>query len=275
MADEQVGKAVAVLQAAQKVDDLHLHRHVQCRGRFVQHDEFGTQDHGAGDGDPLTLPAGELMRVAFHHRGVEADLGHDFGHQCAFVAPVFGAVDPQPFGDDLRRGHARAKASVGVLEHDLHVAAQAAQLPGGPAGNVVALKDDPTFGRDQPHDRQRQRGLARPAFADDPQRLPRPDRQGRLVDRVDMAHGLAQQPALDREPDAQRLGPHHLGRGFGDRVGAARRFGGEEFLGIGVLRIGEDRLYRPLFDNLAALHHADPVRDPPHDVEVVGDEQKA
>ena len=42
-----------------------------------------------------------------------------------------------------------------------------------------------------------------------------------------------------------------------------------------MLRIGEDRLYRPLFDNLAALHHADPVRDPPHDVEVVGDEQKA
>ena len=53
----------------------------------------------------------------------------------------------------------------------------------------------------------------------------------------------------------------------------ALRLGGEEMPRIGVLRVGEDLFGRPLLDDLAVGHHADPVGDPPHDAEVVGDEQ--
>jgi hypothetical protein len=40
-------------------------------------------------------------------------------------------------------------------------------------------------------------------------------------------------------------------------------------------RIVEDRLRFPLLHDKPVLHHADPVGDPPHDPEVMGDEQKA
>ncbi len=41
-----------------------------------------------------------------------------------------------------------------------------------------------------------------------------------------------------------------------------------------MFRRGEHALDRALFDDLPRLHHADPLRDPAHDAEVVGDEQK-
>ena len=41
VADEQVSEAVPGLQFAQELDDLGLHRHVEHRGRLVEHDEPG------------------------------------------------------------------------------------------------------------------------------------------------------------------------------------------------------------------------------------------
>mgnify|MGYP003693698733 CR=1 FL=1 len=45
-------------------------------------------------------------------------------------------------------------------------------------------------------------------------------------------------------------------------------------LRVGVLRRGEHLLGRPGLDQAAALHHADPVREAAHQVEVVGDEEQ-
>ena len=74
VADEQVGEVVLLLQVAQQVDDLRLHRHVERAGRLVEHHELRLQHHGAGDGDALALAARELVRVAVLRRRVEADL---------------------------------------------------------------------------------------------------------------------------------------------------------------------------------------------------------
>jgi hypothetical protein len=57
VADEEVGEAVAGLQFAQELDDLRLHRHVECGGRLVEHQEARLQDQRAGDGDALALAA--------------------------------------------------------------------------------------------------------------------------------------------------------------------------------------------------------------------------
>ena len=64
VADEEVGEAVAGLERAEEGHDLGLHGDVEGRGRLVEHDEARLEDDGAGDGDALALPAGELVRVA-------------------------------------------------------------------------------------------------------------------------------------------------------------------------------------------------------------------
>ena len=63
-----------LLQAAQQLDDLLLHRAVERRGRLVEHDDLRLQDHGAGDGDALPLAAGEFVRIAVAHGRVELHL---------------------------------------------------------------------------------------------------------------------------------------------------------------------------------------------------------
>ena len=57
-------------------------------------------------------------------------------------------------------------------------------------------------------------------------------------------------------------------------VDGARRPAGEQRLRVAVLRRSEHRRGRPGLDQLAALHHADPVREAAHEVEVVGDEEE-
>ena len=90
-----------------------------------------------------------------------------------------------------------------------------------------------------------------------------------------MAHGAFQKTALDRKPHLEVIGADQLlglgrhGRRFAH---GARR---QKFAGIIMLRIGENLGCRALLDNLAALHDTDLVRDPAHDAQIMGDEQKA
>ncbi len=69
---------------------------------------------------------------------------------------------------------------------------------------------------------------------------------------------------LARKADA-RAGPPQAGIGH--------RHGGEQRLGVGVLRIGEERRRRRFLDDAADIHHRDPVRDVLDDREVVRDEE--
>src|SRR5260370_31140759 len=74
MADEEVGKAVFLLQVTQHFDDLLLHGAVEGGGRLVENDKLRLQDDGARDGDALALAAGEFVRVAVAARRIEPDL---------------------------------------------------------------------------------------------------------------------------------------------------------------------------------------------------------
>ena len=65
---------------------------------------------------------------------------------------------------------------------------------------------DAALGLTEPEHGAAERGLARAAFADDAERLAARDRERDIVDRLDVADGAAEQAALDREPDFQRLG---------------------------------------------------------------------
>src|SRR5690606_18625093 len=50
-------------QRGHHVQNLLDHLRVQGRGRLVEHEHLGLHRQGAGDGDPLLPPAGELRRV--------------------------------------------------------------------------------------------------------------------------------------------------------------------------------------------------------------------
>src|SRR5208282_1556440 len=74
VADEEIGELVLLLQLAQEIDDLRLHRHVEGRGRLVEHDEARREHHRPRDGDALALAAGELVGIAMPRVGIEPDL---------------------------------------------------------------------------------------------------------------------------------------------------------------------------------------------------------
>ena len=99
--------------------------------------------------------------------------------------------------------------------------------------------------------------------------------QACVVHGLHMARGAAQKARGDGEPHAQMFAAQHFGGIGGHRVGHTRGMGGQQLLGIGMLRVGEDFSRRPLFDNLAALHHANAVGNALHDGQIVGDEKQA
>ena len=62
--DEEISKAVALLEVLKQVNDLCLHRNVECANRLIANNELWPNTKGAGDADPLALAAAELMRVS-------------------------------------------------------------------------------------------------------------------------------------------------------------------------------------------------------------------
>ena len=71
--DEQVGEAELLLQVLEQVDDLRLDRHVERRDRLVADDQLRLDRERARDADALALAAGELVRIAAHVIGLQAD----------------------------------------------------------------------------------------------------------------------------------------------------------------------------------------------------------
>ena len=62
-----------VAQVGEQVKHLGLGRQVEGADRLVEHDDLRVADQGAGDRDPLPLPAGELRGVAAGRVGGQAD----------------------------------------------------------------------------------------------------------------------------------------------------------------------------------------------------------
>ena len=87
-----------------------------------------------------------------------------------------------------------------------------------------------------------------------------------------MADGLAEEAALDREPDLQIVGLHDDGSLQVGLRRAALGLGCQQHLGVLVLRLGEQSLRRSLFDDLAMLHDADMVGNVTYHAEVVGNQ---
>lgn len=104
---------------------------------------------------------------------IETNL-HERVNDCLFLLlRITHVVNAQPFADDLPDRHPRTQAAVGVLEDHLHLPAQRPHGALRHALQRLTLEADLAATGQQTKDSQPQGRLARAAFADDPQRLPR------------------------------------------------------------------------------------------------------
>src|ERR1019366_3329659 len=98
--DEDHRQAELALQLAQQVEDLRLDRDVERGDRLVGDDQLRLQRQRARDPDPLTLTAGELVRVAVVVLGVQADPVHQLLHALLALARAgLQPVDHERIGD--------------------------------------------------------------------------------------------------------------------------------------------------------------------------------
>ena len=74
VADKHQSESQFGLKVREEVDDLRLHRDVECRNGFVGDDEIRAGCQGPRDGDPLPLPTGEFMRQPAGLDGIKSHL---------------------------------------------------------------------------------------------------------------------------------------------------------------------------------------------------------
>ena len=177
--DEQIGELELLLQLGQQVQHLGADRHVERRHRLVQDEDLGAQHQGTRNGDALALAAREHVRVAVGEFRPQPDAGHHVGCGGAALGRRHVGVDEQRLFERGPDGLARVERAIGVLEDDLHLAAQAATILGGGGGEVDAIDAQRAGGRLLDHRHQPGQGrLAGAGFADHRQRA-----AGRQVER--------------------------------------------------------------------------------------------
>ena len=178
MRDHDDGRA-ALVQLADELQHLLAPLGVQHRRRLVEHDDVRFDGQHARDGQPLLLPAGQRVRVAFLETGQmdQVESGGDARGDLAV-----GEIEVLQAERHVLAGHGRDELVVGVLEH------HAAGLAHGP--QVRAVRGV------QAGDAQRaavagqksvemagERGFAAAVVADDGEEFAFADRQGHAVER--------------------------------------------------------------------------------------------
>jgi hypothetical protein len=147
-------------------------------------DEAGPDGEGAGDADALALPAAELVRVAARCLGRQPDQLEQLRDPRGSCGPAAETVDGEPFADDARHAHAGIEGAIRVLEDDLHLATERAQLArretqeGAPPEQHVARRR-----LDEPQHDAAERRLAAPRLPHQTERLARLDGERDAVDR--------------------------------------------------------------------------------------------
>src|SRR4051794_17156555 len=197
MGDEEVREPELVLEVLEEVEDLGLDRDVERRDRLVTHDQLRVQGQCTGDADALPLPPGELVRVAIDEVGTEPD---DVEQPLGGLAPRLSCpelVDDQRLGDDVADGHPRIERGVGILEDDLELPADLAQLLTLEPRQLLAAKTHRAGRRlEQLEDAVAGGRLAGPRLTHETERFPLADLERDVVDSPDVIDRLFDQDAL-------------------------------------------------------------------------------
>jgi len=172
--DEQHRQIELAAQAQEQVDDLRLDRNVERGDRLVADEEVGLHGERAGDGDPLALPAGELVRIAADIVRIEPDRLEPCSRDSAGLLSLHQPVRQRPLEDGLADTHARVERGEGVLEHGLDPRRQlaAARRDRGAVEKHATLARHQDAGDDAAEGR-----LAAARLADEAERLAARDRE--------------------------------------------------------------------------------------------------
>jgi hypothetical protein len=128
------------------------------------------------------------VRVSLHRVVAEADLVEQAAYRVDPLLRGADLRDVERLGDDLPDPHAGIQRGVRVLEHELKVAAQDAELSALDGAEIGPVEQDLTARRDlEPDPHAAKRGLAAARLADQPERLAAADPQVHIGDRVNRA----------------------------------------------------------------------------------------
>ena len=202
---EQVGKAEALLQLQQQVQDLRLYRYIERGNRLVGHDQTGVEGEGTGDADALALAAAEGVGEALQEFGPQSDEPEQLLNALNTLPAVRHSVDEQGFADYIEQGHARVQGGEGVLEDHLHLPAQGLQLVPGQIGDVdhcavIGAEENLSCGRLQrAHDTAGGGRLAAAALSYDAEGLSSEHAEIQAVNCADLTHGALPEALPNRE----------------------------------------------------------------------------
>ena len=223
--DHDDAEAELLPQLEQQRQDLAADRGVQRRDRFVGDQQPRPQGQRAGDQHPLLLPAGEFVGVAQEDpfRWAQTRLRERGGHQVGLAATVGVRGHPPVQTDALRHrlvdGLPRVQRAGRVLQHHLHLTAQAPQRPARVDQRLAREAHLPRRRPLQAHEGPGQRGLARPGLADQRQDLAVPHGE---VDPVESGRDSAGASG-ELDPDPLGLQQWYVAHGSPTRKHAAAR----------------------------------------------------
>jgi len=200
MGDEEVSKAEVILQLGEQVEDLGLNGNVKGGNGFVADDELGVHGQGTGDSDTLTLAAGELVGVAVGVEGSETDHAQQLGgtlFDLLFGSHLMGQHGLLKHGTN---GHTGVKGSVGILENDLHLAADFAHLGTVQLAEILTVEDNFTGGGlDELKNGLTEGGLTASGFADETKGLTAVDEKAYIVNCLDVGLNAGEKALGHRE----------------------------------------------------------------------------
>ena len=168
--DQQVGQAPLRPEPADQRQDGRLRPHVQRARRLVQHQQPRPHRQRPGDGDPLPLPAGQLVRVPAGERRVQPHLGQQRSGLLRGRPPAGHPVRDQDLAQGRADPHPRVQDPVRVLEDDLCGAPVVLQSFPAQPGNVFSGKTNGPASRPyQAQHRPGNGGLPGTALPDQPE----------------------------------------------------------------------------------------------------------
>ena len=170
--DEQQRQAHALLQFAEQVQHLRLHREIERADRLIADDKAWAGNDRARNRDALALAAGKLRGIARGGIRRHPDAGQNVADAGVTLSARQRAVHQQGLCQRVADRARRIERAVWVLKHHLDFARQIASPAPRRMRDVLAVETDtPRRGRSQTKDDAADRRFAGTGLADQPDRF--------------------------------------------------------------------------------------------------------
>ena len=161
MADEQVGQPIAGLQVPEQIDQLHLHRSIQCTGWLIQQNHLGLEDQRTRHRNTLTLPPGEFVRKTVPGISGQANLFEHSLHTLISTRFVsFQIMRAKPFCNRVTHGTPWRQTTKRILKDHLQITTQRLHRSRIQFRDVAAIESNLAGRRHQAQQRLSERALA-------------------------------------------------------------------------------------------------------------------